>query len=272
MERSSTRGRLEVAHFETTYRTTGARRGAMKRPLLAMLAAIGLLGAAAGGATAARTSPSLSFFSGGHGGHADWLATDDQPPGDTDHQAIRLLTTNGAPDYAKGYAGILFHHVKGIPAADFPDSSFWNKTPDPYIFEPYTQGSPRLIVQFQNAAGQYSGNAELDQNVRLNDWEHVSDVDDPGNSGWDIHSATCLYAYHQSWGVAQACHAGETVLTVYIVADAYGVYHLIDDISVNGVTFSSASDNGAGNNDAAGPEATTDASLLPPLPITLPTN
>ncbi len=32
-------------------------------------------------------------------------------------------------------------------------------------------------------------------------------------------------------------------------------------------TFSSASDNGGGTNDAAGPDATTDLSLLPPLDL-----
>ena len=28
----------------------------------------------------AAPGPTLSFFSGGNGGHADWLATSDQPP------------------------------------------------------------------------------------------------------------------------------------------------------------------------------------------------
>jgi len=218
-----------------------------------------------------KASPTLSFFSGGAGGHADWLATTDQPPGDTDNQAIRLLTTNGAPTFAMGYAGILVHHVTGIPAADFPDSSFWNKTPEvPYFGEPYTFGSPRLVVEFQNAAGAPDGDAELDQNVRGNGWEQVSDVSDYPNSGWDIHSSTCPFAYHQMWSVAQLCHVGDTVSAVFLVADAYGIYHLIDDINVNGKAFSSASDNGNGNNDPAGPDATTDPSLLPPLPIPIP--
>src|SRR6266699_3221498 len=65
-------------------------------------------------------APTLSFFSGGNGAHADWFATIDQPPGDIDNQAIRLLTTNGAPSFTMGYAGITIHHVTGIPAADFP--------------------------------------------------------------------------------------------------------------------------------------------------------
>ena len=218
-----------------------------------------------------RASPSLSFFSGGNGAHADWLATSDQPPGDTDNQAIRLLTTNGAPTFAKGYAGILVHHVTGIPAADFPDSSFWNKTPDPYIFEPYTQGSPRLVVSFQNAAGQYDGYAALRQVIRGNGWEEVSDVTDYPNSAWDVMNkpaGPCFpFAYSLTWSAAQACFAGDTTLAVYLVADAYGIYHLIDDITVNGTTFSSASDNGNGNNDPMGPMETTDLSLLPPLPL-----
>jgi hypothetical protein len=56
-----------------------------------------------------------------------------------------------------------------------------------------------------------------------------------------------------------------TTLAVYLTTDAYGIYHLIDDLSVNGKTFSSASDNSNGNNDPAGPTATTDPTLLPPL-------
>jgi len=212
-----------------------------------------------------QASPTLSFFSGGDGAHADWLSTDDQPPGDTDHQAIRLLTVYDAPTFAQGYAGILVHHVTGIPAEAFPDSSFWNKTPMAYFGEPYTFGSPRLVVEFQDAAGNYTGDAELDENMRGNEWEFVSDVGNYPNSGWDIHSASCPFMYHQHWNVAQACHAGETVLSVFIVADAYGVYHLIDDITVNGKTFSSGSDNGDGINDPAGPTLTLDPTLVPPV-------
>jgi hypothetical protein len=243
----------------------------MKRLFLMLLAVMGLAGAVpvAGLADSGKPPPTLSFFSGGNGGHADWLATSDQPPGDTDNQAIRLLTTNGAPTYEKGYAGILVHHVTGIPAAAFPDSSFWNKTPDPYLFEPYTQGSPRLVVAFQNAAGQYDGYADLREVTRFNGWERVSDQTDYPNSAWDVMNkptAPCIgFAYSLTWTQVQACFAGDTTLAVYLVADAYGIYHLIDDINVDGKTFSSASDNGKGNNDPAGPTATTDPSLLPPL-------
>jgi hypothetical protein len=231
-------------------------------PLLAATAAF-LVGAPIALSDHGQASPTLSFFSGGGGAHADWLATSDQPPGDTDNQAIRLLTTTRS----NGFAGILVHHVTGIPAASFPDSSFWLKAP-PNNLAGSTFGSPRLIVEFQNAAGEPDGNAELDQNMRGENWQEVSDVADPGNSGWDIHSASCPFMYHQKWSVAQSCHAGDTVSYVFVVADPYGIYHLIDDLNVDGKTFSKAADNSNGDNTAAGPAA-SEPSLLPPslLPL-----
>jgi len=36
------------------------------------------------------------------------------------------------------------------------------------------------------------------------------------------------------WSVVQSCFAGHATLSVFIVADAYGIYHLIDDITVDG--------------------------------------
>lgn len=214
--------------------------------------------------------PTLSFFSGGAGGHADWFVNDDQPPGDTDHQSIRLQTTFGGPTFEHGYAGVLVHHVTGIPAAAFPDSSFWNKTPEPYFFQPLTLGSPRLVVAFQNAVGEFDGYGALRENARGNDWEFVSDVATYPNSAWDVMGGPCVFLYNVTWPVVQSCFSSHTTLTVFLVADAYGIYHLIDRITVNGKTFSSASDNGNGNNSAAGPEATLDPSLLPPIPIPLP--
>jgi hypothetical protein len=208
-------------------------------------------------------SPTLSFFSGGNGAQADWIVTSDQPPQDIDNLAIRLETTNGAPTFEHGYAGILFHHVTGIQAAAFSDSSFWSKTP----YAPgATLGSPRLVVQFQNAAGQFDGYGDLRQNARGNDWEFVSD-EGPSypNSAWDVMGGPCVFRYNVKWSVVQSCFAGDTTLSVYIVADAYGIYHLIDDITVNGKTFSKAADNSNGDNTSAGPDATLDPSLLPPV-------
>jgi hypothetical protein len=223
-------------------------------------------------ASLADPGTTLSFFSGGNGAHADWFVTADQPAGDNDNQAIRLLTVNGAPTYAHGYAGILFHHVEGISAAAFLDSSFWNRTPDQYVGEPATFGSPRLVVTFQNAAGQFDGYGDLRQNIRGNGWEKVSDITDSPNSAWDVMGGPppCGFLYNVTWPVVQGCFVGDTVQSAYIVADAYGIYHLIDDITVNGKTFSSASDNGNGNNTPAGPSATTDPTLVPAVLVLVP--
>jgi hypothetical protein len=214
----------------------------------------------------------MSFFSGGQGAHADWFITDDQPLGDTDKQAARLQTTYGGPTFAHGYAGILFHHVTGIPAAAFRNSYFWNKTPPPYLFEPYTLGSPRLVVAFQNALGQFDGYGALRENFRNNEWEKVADATFSNttfgaypNSAWDVMGGPCVFRYNVNWQDVQVCFANDTVLSAFIVADAYGIYHLIDDMFVNGKLFSSASDNGNGKNDPAGPDATTDPDLLPPV-------
>jgi hypothetical protein len=74
------------------------------------------------------------------------------------------------------------------------------------------------------------------------------------------------------WSDVEACFVGDTVQSAYIVADAYGIYHLIDRITINGKTFSSASDNGNGNNTAAGPSATTDPTLVPSVLVLVPTS
>ena len=78
------------------------------------------------------------------------------------------------------------------------------------------------------------------------------------------------FKYEQTWSQVQACFATDTTQAVYLTTDAYGIHHLIDDINFGGKTFSSASDNGGGINDPAAPTATTDPSLLPPLPIPIP--
>ena len=211
--------------------------------------------------------PTLSFFSGGDGANAHWLATSDQPPGDTDNQAIQLQTTNDAPTYSQGYAGILVHHVTGIPAATFPDSEFWVKTP---TFTGGSLGSPRLVVEFQDAAGNFVGYGDLRPLTLSPTWQDVNDTSSYPNSGWDVMGGPCNFRYSVKWSTVQGCFAGDTTLSVFLVADPYGITHLIDDIIVDGKTFSSASDNGKGNNDPAGPTATTEPSLLPPFLPPLP--
>jgi hypothetical protein len=73
------------------------------------------------------------------------------------------------------------------------------------------------------------------------------------------------FRYNQTWSQVQACFAGDTTLAVYLTTNPYNIYHLIDDLKVDGKTFSSASDNSKGNNGPTGPTAITDENLLPPL-------
>jgi hypothetical protein len=235
-------------------------------PLLTTVAVVAAvcLTAAAASADNGKASPTLSFFSGGDGANAHWVTTLDQPPGDTDHQAIQIQTTDDAPTFSQGYAGILAHHVTGIPAADFPDSEFWVKTP---AFAGDSLGSPRLVVEFQDAAGNFDGYGDLRPLTLSPMWQDVSDTSSYPASGWDVMGgpAPCGFVFNVKWQDVQTCFAGDTVLSVFIVADAYGINHLIDDITVDGKRFSSASDNENGDNDPAGPAATLDPSLLPPL-------
>jgi hypothetical protein len=235
----------------------------MKRmfwPLFAA-AAIFLAVPAIAFAGSGRASPTLSFFSGGDAAHADWLATADQPPQDTDNQAIELQTTNDAPTFSKGYAGILVHHVAGIPAANFPDSEFWLKTPNN---NEASLGSPRLVVEFQTSAGVFDGYGDLRPGALMSSWQDVSDQNNYPSTAWDVMGGPCTFRYNVHWTDVQSCFAGDTVSNVFLVADPYGIYHLIDDLTVDNKTFTDAADNGNGDNTEAGPSA-SDPSLQPPL-------
>src|SRR5919108_623085 len=104
--------------------------------LVAATAAAAALAAVASAADNGNAPPTLSFFSSGGGAHAGWLHTDDQPPGDTDQQAMQIHVT------ATGYAGILVHHVYGWPTATFPNSTFDFKS---NLVSPSSLGYPRLV-------------------------------------------------------------------------------------------------------------------------------
>lgn len=228
--------------------------------LATLLATAPLVAATSAPADNGNAPATLSFFSGGDGANAHWLDTIDQPPFDADNQAIQVQTTNDAPTYSQGYAGILVHHVTGIPAATFPDSEFWLRTTN---FTGPSEGSPRLVVEFQDVAGNFVGYGDLRPLMLTSTWQDVNDTTSYPDSAWDVQGGNCVFLYSVKWQDVQSCFAGDTVLSVFIVADAYGINHMIDDITVDGKTFSSASDNGGGNNTQAGPAATTDPSLLP---------
>ncbi len=169
----------------------------------------------------------LSFFSSGSGAHAGWVHTDDQPPGDTDSQAIQIHTTEA------GYAGVLVHHIYGQPTATFPNSSFDFKaaTAGPSL------GSPRLVILFSDG-----GRAELRPLTWTPYWQNVADPN------WDNNGGTCGYLYETGWNIVQGCHAGTFITNEYITTDP-GLPNdfLIDNLATAGKTFSSASDNGNGS-------------------------
>jgi hypothetical protein len=200
-------------------------RGALVAALTALFALP--LGAAA--ADNGNAPATLSFFSGGGGAHAGWVATDDQPAEDSDyHQAIRIHDT------VSGYAGVLVHHVYGWPTATFPNSSFDFKSS---LVSPSSLGYPRLVVQFSDG-----GNASLRPLTWQQTWTKVTDPN------WDNNAGGCGFRFETTWQMIQACHPGTFITNEYITTDpGIEVDFLIDNLETAGKTFSSASDNGNGS-------------------------
>ena len=206
--------------------------------VLMLLVVPGLAAAADNG----NAPPTLSFFSGGGGAHAGWVHTSDQPPGDTDQQAIQIHDTTS------GYAGVLVHHVYGTPTATFPNSKFDFKS---NLASPSSLGYPRLVILFSDG-----GNASLRPLTWQQTWTTVQDPN------WDNNAGGCGFLFETTWQAIQACHPGTFVTNAYITTDpGIDVTFLIDNLSVDGKTFSNASDNGAGDNTMA----TDTPALLPPL-------
>jgi hypothetical protein len=219
----------------------------MKRPIAPLFAAIALffaMPALAMGADKGNPPPTLSFFSGGGGAHAGWLHTSDQPTGDTDQQAIQIHDTTAAT----GYAGVLVHHVYGIPTASFPNSKFDFKS---NLASPSSLGYPRLVILFSDGG---------DASLRPLSWQQTwTTVQDPN---WDNNHGGCGFLFETTWQQIQACHPGTFVTNAYITTDpGIDVTFLIDNLVVDGKSFSNASDNGNGDNTTA----VFTPNLLPPL-------
>jgi hypothetical protein len=207
----------------------------LKRLLWPALVAVAILLAVPALASAAdqgNAPPTLSFFSGGGGAHAGWVHTSDQPPGDTDQQAIQLHDTT------QGYAGVLVHHVYGTPTASFPNSKFDFKS---NLASPSSLGYPRLVIVFSDG-----GNASLRPLTWQQNWTTVQDPN------WDNNTGGCGFRFEQTWQQIQACHPGTFVTNAFITTDpGIEVDFLIDNLSVDGKTFSRAADNSNGDNTTA---------------------
>jgi hypothetical protein len=197
----------------------------MSRRAIVVLGALSLVATAVAPAQARRTSPSLSFFSGGGGAHADWLHTDDQPAGDLDQQAFRVVAT------AVGYAGADVKHAEGLPTASYPASSFDFKANQagPSL------GSPRLMYFFSDG-----GRADLRPLVWEPEWNKVD-----GNN-WDNNGGPCGFQFQRTWDEIKACHPNTIVTNIVFVADpGREVTFLVDNLAVLDTVISHARDNGA---------------------------
>ena len=228
-------------------------------PAIVILIALTLF--AGSSAPAEDSAPTLSFFSGGLGARATWLPRAGLPSPDGANQAIGLLTTPHGPDYLHGYAGILAHHVSGIPVASFPDPWFWNDTPPTRSGGPLP--APRLVVEFQNGAGRFVGYGALRQNTRTPGWVKVDDRTNYPRVAWELSGGPCGFLFDVRWQTVQACFRGDSVLSAFVVADPDGIRHVVDDVTIAGRTFSNDAANAGGRNDTAGPGPTTDRKLLP---------
>jgi hypothetical protein len=201
-------------------------------PLLIAAAILLVVPALATAADNGNPPPTLSFFSGGGGAYAGWVHTDDQPPGDTDQQAMRIHDTT------TGYAGVLVHHVYGIPTASFPNSKFDFKS---NLASPSSLGYPRLVIVFSDG-----GNASLRPLTWQQNWTTVQDPN------WDNNTGGCGFRFEQTWQQIQACHPGTFVTNAFITTDpGIDVTFLIDNLEVDGKDFSNAGDNSKGDNTTA---------------------
>jgi hypothetical protein len=130
------------------------------------------------------------------------------------------------------------HHVYGTPTLSFPNSRFDFKS---NLASPSSLGYPRLVIRFSDG-----GRAELRPLTWQQTWTTVADPN------WDNNGGTCPFLFETTWNTIQGCHAGTFVTNAFITTDpGIEVTFLIDNLFVDGKNFSSASDNGNGNNDPA---------------------
>jgi hypothetical protein len=218
--------------------------------LVVALAALVVLPLGASAADNGNAPPTLSFFSGGGGAHAGWVATDDQPAVDTDyHQAIQIHDTLAS------YAGVLVHHVYGMATASFPNSTFDFKS----NLVGASLGYPRLVILFSDG-----GRAELRPLTWQQTWSKVADPN------WDSNGGACGFAYETTWQTVQACHPLTFVTNEYITTDpGIDVDFLIDNLQTAGKNFSSASDNGGDGADNTTATFTPDLDALLANPISI---
>jgi opacity protein-like surface antigen len=185
------------------------------------------LALAASPAYAADGASPVTFWS-GQGAQSHWQNHKGDSPNDTDTQDIELATTDRFSWY--GYAGFSVANLDPTRVEDFGPSTFEVKSD----YTGGSLGSPRLVVQFSDG-----GSADLRPLQNNEDWQTVGD-----GAEWDNHGGTCDFGYEETWAQVRDCHLGENVTGVFMVADAYGHTHWIDNLDTAAVTFDGAPGNG----------------------------
>jgi hypothetical protein len=185
-------------------------------PLAALAAAVAVVAIpSAFAADQAEAPASLDFSSSGGGAHAGLVRTADQPPGETDSQAIEVRVTG------TGYAKVLVNAADGMSTSDVPSSSYELKaaTPGPSL------GSPRLVIRFSDG-----GEAQLRPLRWTTTWQKVAD----GN--WDNRGGSCgAFLFQTTWQIVQSCHAGTYVVEEYLTTDpGKPNVFLIDELHTSG--------------------------------------
>lgn len=196
------------------------------RKAIALAAAAAMLALLAGPATAARSKPTLRFFSTAQS-DAHWTPRDSA---DANRMAIELEV---GPEPGAQYAGMELLHVEGtLPPVHEP--GFWHKEDR----AGQSGGSPRLVLLFED------GNTYLRPDDWTTTWQHVGDGQDDGN--WDVSGGSCGFLYDTDYATAIACFAGQPLRAAYVVTDSnwlYGPYtSWIDRLQYGGHVFSHARD------------------------------
>lgn len=160
-------------------------------------------------------------------GDASWTA------GVGDNSKFGLVTTS---DGTGTYGGI---QLSRLPTTDPSSITALSFAYNPNVAGA-SGGSPRMVVQFSDG-----GDGELRPLTLAPGW---STVDGMSGNNWDANGGTCGFAYGTDWAGVQACHAGASITSVFVVNDSGWLYTVGEQITLDDVTVNSAVATGPGNN------------------------
>ena len=206
--------------------------------LAATLISAGLTATA--GAAQFGNGQKAAFFTGGTG-TAGWVSGIDPLVPGSPTQVIQLSSPAfSLSDATYNYSGFVAHAIDGLSASAISALSYDFQVTTPG-WNGGGSGSPRLVVDFNNANGQYAGNIQLDPVTSLASgvWQNMNAM----TGAVDVSGGSCGYRYQASWATAAACFNGATVLDAYVVNDSgwvapSGFTVQIDNLNLNGTIYS----------------------------------